>query len=180
MLTLNADMLSASQIEAADTIRRLFLDAGFSEYVAAAAIVNAFRESSLNPKSESKSGRYVGLFMLSPDIIASKRARKQADLNTLAIIQEALDAKNFMAVSDSDDLWTLVDAFVNYVERPRERDLEVSQRILDSLELYPEEKASAPAPLAPAAEVETDRWAWGWALGGLLLAAWAYRKWKED
>ena len=181
-LRLNTTVLSASQIDAAETIRKLFLDAGFSEYVAAAAIVNAFRESSLDPKAKSKSGRYVGLFMLSPDIIASERARQQPDLNTLAIINEALNSTRFMNVAESEDLWELVAAFSTYVERPRDKDVEESQRILASLMLYPEVPAPSSAieqaPSSPASMGSGLGWAW--ALGGALVLAWMYKRAKQD
>lgn len=177
-LRLNTDMLSASQIDAAETIQRLFLDAGFSEYVAAAAVVNAFRESSLDPKKKSKTGRYVGLFMLSPDIIASERARMQPDLNTLGIINEAMKAKGFMALAESEDLWELVEAFSTYVERPREPDLEASQRILASLQLYPDVPASTQSGVvAPAVEPDMgNKWGWAWAAGGALVLLWLYKR----
>ena len=181
-LRLNTDMLSASQIDAAETIQRLFLDAGFSEYVAAAAVVNAFRESSLNPKKKSKTGRYIGLFMLSPDIIASERARLQPDLNTLGIINEALKSKRFMAVAESEDLWELVEAFSTYVERPREPDLEASQRILDSVELFPEVPApSRSGEVTPAAQPELgSKWGWAWAAGGAVVLWWLYKRAQQD
>jgi hypothetical protein len=182
-LRLNTTILSASQIDAAETIRKLFLDAGFSEYVAAAAIVNAFRESLLDPKKKSKTGRYVGLFMLSPDILASERARQQADLNTLAIINEALNSTRFMNVAESEDLWELVAAFSTYVERPRDKDVEESQRILASLMLYPEVPAPPSAAIEPAPSEPASMgsgWGWAWAVGGALVLAWMYKRAKQD
>jgi hypothetical protein len=180
---LNVSFLSAKQEEMADTIRRLFLDAGFSEWVAAAAVVNSFRESSLNPKEKSKSGRYRGLFMLSPDILKSEWAREQPDLNTQAIISEAFKAPEFMKVAESEDLFELVEAFSTYVERPKDKDIEAAIRIEKSLRLYPDNLVvpDKKAPLvATEPTKETDPMLW-W-IGALLLTGAgivAYKVWGK-
>ena len=182
---LNALILSNKQLEAADTIRRLFLDAGFSEYVAAAAIVSAFRESSLNPKAVSKSGRYVGLFQLSPDLIQSASERKKADVNTLKIIEEVERSRPFMemalAVPETDFI-DLVDGFTRLVERPLDPDLESSKRILASFDLYPNLMGDPPDEVkeavvaAPAGEDEGSK-VLGWLIVGAVVYG-AYRVWK--
>jgi hypothetical protein len=179
---LDISVLSAKQEEMAYIIRRMFLEAGFSEWVAAAAVVNAFRESSLDPKSKSKTGRYRGLFMLSPDILKSEWAREQPDLNTLAIIEEAFKAKKFMAVSESEDLFELVEAFSTYVERPKDKDIEASMRIERSLLLYPDTlvERDKKAPAVVAEKAQNDPMMWG--IGALLLAGVgivAFKKWGK-
>jgi hypothetical protein len=179
---LDISVLSAKQEEMAYLIRRMFLEAGFSEWVAAAAVVNAFRESSLDPKSKSKTGRYRGLFMLSPDILKSDWAREQPDLNTLAIIDETFKAKKFMAVAESEDLFELVEAFSTYVERPKDKDIEASMRIERSLLLYPDNlvERDKKAPVVVAEKVQNDPMMW-W-IGALLLAGVgivAFKKWGK-
>ncbi len=181
---LNVSVLSAKQEEMADLIRRLFLDAGFSEWVAAAAVVNAFRESSLDPKAKSKTGRYRGLFMLSPDILKSEWSREQPDLNTLAIIDEAFKAKKFMAVSESEDLFELVEAFSTHVERPKDKDVEASMRIQKSLLLYPDHLVTEEPKNSVTVKQEPQSDPMMWWIGALLLAgagivafkAWGKRK----
>lgn len=178
---LNVSILSAKQEEMAYLIRRMFLEAGFSEWVAAAAVVNAFRESSLDPKSKSKTGRYRGLFMLSPDILKSDWAREQPDLNTLAIIDQAFKAKEFMKVAESEDLLELVEAFSTYVERPKDKDIEASMRIEKSLLLYPDSLTEPERKVTVTMrETETDPMMW-W-IGALLLAGVgvvAFKKWGK-
>lgn len=175
---LNTSMLSNEQIEAADTIRRLFLDAGFSEMVAAAAIVNAFRESSLDPKKPSPTGRYIGLFQLSPDIIKSKWEREQADLNTLAIIDKALRTPKFMEVADSDDLLELVEAFSRHVEHPLHLDLEASIRIERALMLYPDEPSieRVVRPAEVPEEAEPFPWWMVWLGAAVAAGVWFGRR----
>jgi len=168
---LNVAMLDAEQLESAELIRRMFLAEGFSEWVAAAAIVNAFRESSLRPWEKSKSGKYVGLFMLSPDLMPSKWEREQADLNTNKIIEEALASKEFMRRKDGEDLTELVWAFGEFVERPYERKFEESQRVLRSLALYPDH-LQPQRPVVPAAEAEAEEpfpWHYVWLGAALAL-----------
>lgn len=183
---LNVFMLSNSQLDAADTIRRLFIEAGFSELVAAAAVVSAFRESSLNPKAKSKSGRYVGLFQLSPDLIPSVAERQKPDINTLKIIEECERSRRFMALVSQvpePDFINIVDGFTRLVERPLDPDLESSKRILASFDLYPTLMGDPPEELkeevamAPAEE-EGPAWL-GWLIvGGVVYLG--YKAWKAQ
>jgi hypothetical protein len=111
-----------------------------SSVVAAAAVANAYRESSLNPRKESDTGRYVGLFQLSPDVISSVEARKDPIKNTQGIISEALKSKPFMALAATEThIPTLAAAFCRYVERPKDKDGESQIRYEIAETLYPEE-----------------------------------------
>lgn len=132
--------LSDKQVAVADLIVGEFIKAGFGQMVAAAAVVNAYRESSLNPRKESDTGRYVGLFQLSPDVISSVEARKDPIKNTQGIISEALKSKSFMALAATEThIPTLAAAFCRYVERPKDKDGESQIRYEIAETLYPEE-----------------------------------------
>ena len=130
--------LSDKQVGVANIIVEEFLKAGFGGMVAAAAVANAFRESSLDPRKESDTKRYIGLFQLSPDVISSAEARKDARKNTRGIISEALKAKRFMEVAATEtDIPTLAAAFCRYVERPKDKDGESVIRAQIAENLYP-------------------------------------------
>lgn len=132
--------LSDKQVAVADLIVEEFLKAGFGEMVAAAAVANAYRESSLNPRKESDTGRYVGLFQLSPDVISSVDARKDPVKNTRGIIAEALKSKRFMEIAATEThIPTLAAAFCRYVERPKDKDGESQARYAIAEALYPED-----------------------------------------
>lgn len=132
--------LSSAQVAVANIIVGEFLKAGFGEMVAAAAVANAYRESSLNPRKESDTGRYVGLFQLSPDIISSVEARKDPVKNTRGIISEALKSKPFMALAATEThIPTLAAAFCRYVERPKDKEGESQIRYAIAETLYPED-----------------------------------------
>jgi len=130
--------LSSTQVAVANIIVGEFLKAGFGEMVAAAAVANAYRESSLNPRKESETGRYVGLFQLSPDVIASVAARKDPVKNTRGIISEVLKSKPFMTLAATEThIPTLAAAFCRYVERPKDKEGESQIRYEIAEALYP-------------------------------------------
>jgi hypothetical protein len=131
--------LSDAQVQMADLIVEEFLAAGFGYPVAAAAVVNAFRESSFNPSKGSDTGRYVGLFQLSPDILASVADRKDPRKNTRGIISEAKRAKEFMrAAKGSSDISYLAGEFAYWVERPRDKPGEKKLRSEMAARMYPQ------------------------------------------
>lgn len=130
--------LSAKQVAVADLIVAEFLAAGFGHPVAAAAVANAFRESSLNPLKVSDTGRYIGLFQLSPDIVASAQERKDPIKNTRGIISEALRSKAFLSVAATEtDIPKLASAFCWHVERPKDKATESIIRAEIAERLYP-------------------------------------------
>jgi hypothetical protein len=153
--TSDAYPLSASQVAMANLIVEEFLAAGFGYPVAAAAVVNAFRESSFNAKKSSETGRYVGLFQLSPDILASVEDRQDPRKNTQAIIGEAKRSKSFMeAAAFMTDIPFLAGEFAYYVERPLDRSGERKLRYEIAEVLYPpdtfwENSEEALTPRAP-------------------------------
>lgn len=130
--------LSEAQLAIADLIVREFLAAGFGYPVAAAAVANAFRESSLDPSEESETGRYVGLFQVSPDIEKSKKKRKDARTNTRLIIDQAKKSRKFMQIAATEtDIPTLAGEFAVLVERPKHKEEERLVRTELAAKMYP-------------------------------------------
>jgi hypothetical protein len=176
--------LSDRQLAVADLIVEEFLAAGFGPAVAAAAVVNAFRESSLDPSEESETKKYVGLFQVSPDIEPSREKRKDAKTNTRLIIEQAKKSKAFMRVaSETSDIPTLAGAFAVYVERPKDKPGEEFVRSALAAKMYPtdfwQNAAEAlpvrvpkghPTPLFDLTEDEARWVAWG---AGAAAVAWA-------
>lgn len=162
--------LSDAQIKVANLIVEEFLAAGFSPAVAAAAVVNAFAESSLDPNAVSVSKKFVGLFQVSTDVLAE--GRKDARKNTRAIIEECRRAPKFMDVAKtSSDIYELSKAFCLYVERPKNKKIKCEARSLLADRLYPTDfwenapealTPRAPAPLPTGFTEEQREWFyWG-------------------
>lgn len=162
--------LSSAQVKVAGLVTEEFLAAGFSPAVAAAAVVNAFAESSLDPTEVSPSGKFVGLFQVSTDVLAEDR--KNARKNTRAIIEECRRAPDFMDVAKtSSDIRELAEAFCLYVERPRNKTIKCEARGLLADRLYPVDfwqnapealTPRAPAPLPTGFTEEQRKWFyWG-------------------
>ena len=181
--------LSDRQLAVADLIVEEFLAAGFGPAVAAAAVVNAFRESSLDPSEESETKKYVGLFQVSPDIEPSREKRKDAKTNTRLIIEQAKKSKAFMRVaSETSDIPTLAGAFAVYVERPKDKPGEEFVRSALAAKMYPtdfwQNAAEALPPRVPKVRrtplfdlsEEEARWvAWGVGAGTVVWALFYFR-----
>jgi hypothetical protein len=169
--------LSKKQVGVADLIVEEFLAAGFSPAVAAAAVVNAFAESSLDPTEVSPSGKFVGLFQVSTDVLAEDR--KNARKNTRAIIEECRRAPKFMDVAKtSSDIRELTEAFCLYVERPRNKTIKCEARGLLADKLYPTDfwenapealTPRAPAPLPTGFTEEQRKWFY-WGLVAVVVS----------
>lgn len=185
---LNTSMLSSAKAQIARLIEQEFAAAGFSPYVAAAAVVNAYAESGLNPVVVGDKGASVGLFQLherGAGAGMSVAQRQDPTLNTRRIIETAKKSRSFMAVAGSTSVADLAAAFSTHVERPADtKKAEATRRAL-SAKLYPySSTAPAPAPLSlPTLEPvvptslanagrSTDWWlpAAGIALASLLVA----------
>lgn len=176
--------LSEKQIKVADLIVREFLAAGFGHPVAAAAVVNAFRESSFDPREVSETGRYVGLFQVSPDIEKSVEKRKDATTNIRLIIEEAKKSRKFLEIAATEtDIPTLAGEFAVLVERPKHKPKERMIRSSLAAKMYPTDFwQNAPEALEPRVPKhhrkpmfdltdEEARWvAWG---VGAAAVAWA-------
>lgn len=133
--------LNATQQNYAALIFREFAAAGWKPAVAAAAVVNAYAESGLNPLAVGDGGKSVGLFQLHESgggAGMSVAQRQDPTLNTRRIIEEAAKAYRFRAIAAfSDDIPVLAAAFSTYVERPKDKAGEEIKRAALARTLYP-------------------------------------------
>lgn len=169
--------LSSAQKDAAKTIEREFVAAGFSHEVAAAAIANAYQESRLNPKADARShGEYsLGLFQLNMTRGAGKTCGLNDALafdpavNTRCIIREAKAASGFMALvkAGERDVPKLAAAFSTYVERPLLKSAEETKRAGIAAMLWPSGALSAGFVAIRGA---AKTWIWITVIGGVGLA----------
>jgi hypothetical protein len=184
--------LSAAQVAMANLIVEEFLAAGFGYPAAAAAVVNAFRESSFEAGKTSPSGKFIGLFQIGPDILASVEDRKDPRKNTRAIISEAKKASAFMAVAaTSSHIPTLAGEFAYYVERPKDKAGEKALRYTMATHLYPDgywqnsEDALTPrAPYVPSTAFDIDdpanKHIVQLAVLGVVVGALTYFRYREN
>lgn len=122
-------------------IEREFAAAGWNSAVAAAAIVNAYAESSLNPRAIGDGGKSVGLFQLHEKgggAGMSVAERQDPTLNTRRIIEETSRAAGFRLIAaTTNDIPTLAAAFSTYVERPADKAGEESRRRNLAARIFP-------------------------------------------
>jgi hypothetical protein len=180
--------LSERQVEVAALVVEEFLAAGFSPAVAAAAVVNAFAESSLDPTAVSSSKKFVGLFQVSSDILPE--GRTDARKNTRAIIEECRRAPDFMDLAEtSADIYDLSEAFCMFVERPSKKKTKCPARGALADRLYPTSFwQNAPEALIPRAPErlaprrlteEQQKWVlWGLAALSVVGGFWHLRQVK--
>ena len=136
--------LSASQIAMANLIMEKFVKAGFGHPVAAAAVANAFRESSFDPTEESKPakgqkhGKYIGLFQLGPHILEGVEDRKNPHKNIDAMIAYTRKRRKFMDIARVEtDIPTLAREFCILVEAPEDTYCEADIREEIANKLFP-------------------------------------------
>lgn len=115
-----------------DLIVDRFKRAGFTtKYHLAAALANAIKESHLDPEAASPLPEHsYGLFQCNQKNGVGKGYSKEQlfdpDLNTALIIAEARRASAFVSAST---LEAAVDAFVRYIERPKNKEGAISSRL---------------------------------------------------
>jgi hypothetical protein len=136
--------LSSAQIAMANLIVEKFVKAGFGYPVAAAAVANAFRESSLDPTKESTPakgkthGKYIGLFQLGPHILEGVEDRKNPRKNIDAMITYARKRKAFINIARTEtDIPTLAREFCLKVEAPEDDYFEADMREEIANKLFP-------------------------------------------
>jgi hypothetical protein len=116
--------LNLNQTQMARLIVHRFRAAGLPDSVTAAAIVNAWAESSLNPNAVSPAGTAVGLFQLHDNGAGhgmSIATRKDPAANTNKIIQEIkghFGRTLLEQASRGASVWELTKLFTVHIERP--------------------------------------------------------------
>lgn len=138
-----APVLTPKQLEMAKIISRIFTNAGVPDKIIAAAIVNAYAESRLDPNIIGDSGHSVGLFQLNDGPRAAGRGmtvaeRQDPEVNTRKILKEYFDywPKNDPA-GRSDDVAVLSAVFCKYIERPKDVELRMRERSEMARKLFP-------------------------------------------
>jgi hypothetical protein len=180
--------LTSTQQSYVALIFREFAAAGWKPAVAAAAAVNAYAESGLNPLAIGDGGKSVGLFQLHEKgggAGMTTAQRQDPTLNTRRIIEEANKAMGFRIVAAaSDDIPTLAAAFSTYVERPKDKPTEEIKRSTLARVLFPygagvlspDGQPTMPMLQYPPKPPEADRSTYWWfalatvAIGSLLIA----------
>lgn len=123
-----------------DLIVDRFRRAGFTtQHQLAAVLANAIAESSLDPNAAAAPPeRSYGLFQCNQTAGVGKGYTRDQlcdpDLNTSLIIAEARRAKSFVSAST---LEAAVDAFVRFVERPKDTKGEIARRLKIAKKLLP-------------------------------------------
>ncbi len=171
---LNTSRLSSTQVQMAQIIEREFLAAGFSPYVVAAAVVNAYGESRLDPNAVGDGGHSIGLFQLHDGGGGkgmSAAQRQDPVQNTRRIIEEARRAKSFMAIVNSTDVGDLTAAFSTYVERPADKPGAEKRRRAFAAELYPSSSSALSLPGVPSLASAERSTGWWVTTVGLALAS---------
>jgi uncharacterized protein (TIGR02594 family) len=132
MAKLNLSKIPQGRRPVAEAIAKRFADAGFGPLQQIAAVANAMKESSLDPKQRTTTSKEdsVGLFQLnmtrglgrghSPEELTN------ADKNTDIIIKEC---RKFPAFGRATSLRAAVAAFVHFIERPAHQPAEIEDRL---------------------------------------------------
>ena len=140
--TLNTAILTASQASMANLILSRMQSAGWSPFVAAAAVANAYRESRLNPLAFGDHGHSQGIFMLNDNggagVGMSVADRQNPEKNIDRIMQQMRASKSFSALAATSlSIPDLAKAFCVYVERPADKAVEGAKSEAYALTLFP-------------------------------------------
>lgn len=144
--------LTPAQRTVVDLIEREFLAAGLSSDLAAAAVVNAWHESRLNPKAVDPSGTQFGLFqLLTPGGQGQGMTRDElldAGANTRRIIRTLKGSwgKPVLAAAEAGQgAAVLAGLFCKHIERPAKADQRALEREGKAYDLFPSLVAARPA-----------------------------------
>lgn len=171
-LAASAVGLSSAQAGMVDLIEREFTSAGYALPVAAAAVVNAYAESSLNPLAIGDSGRSVGLFQLNirgagAGMTTAARQDPTTNARTLITRERSALGKVAAAAAAGEGIPRLAALFSTYVERPSNKALSEAYRSALALRLFPLGIVEPTLPVsvrstAPATERSTNTvFLWG-------------------
>lgn len=134
--------LNAQQRAMVDIIEREFTAKGHGASVTAAAVVNAYAESALNPLAIGDGGKSVGLFQLrSPGAGSGMSVAERQDpvLNTRRILAEyVIFGKRVEAARLAGaDLPMLTALFCRDIERPSDKDAQAAKRAALARWMFP-------------------------------------------
>ena len=136
----DSSKLSAEQKKIADLIYTRFIEAGFNEAQATAALANAYAESSFNPSAANITDKEesYGLFQMNRKGGLGQgytpEQLKDPETNIAIAIRESKKSKNFL---QSTNVEGAVKAFVEDVERPKDKLSAISKRTSVALAMQP-------------------------------------------
>jgi hypothetical protein len=136
----DSSKLSDEQKKIADLIYTRFIEAGFNEAQATAALANAYAESSFNPSAANITDKEesYGLFQMNRKGGLGQgytpEQLKDPETNIAIAIREAKKSKNFL---QSTNVEGAVKAFVEDVERPADKLSAISKRTSVALAMQP-------------------------------------------
>ena len=183
--------VSAAQRGQAERIERAFRAAGYADGTIAAAIVNAYAESALNPLAVGDAGRSVGLFQLNDRGAGrgySTAERQSPDRNIAILLDRERRAigKVDAAARAGESVAKLSAMFSTLVERPSATTAAEAYRSALAVRLFPMGATeAAPGALVPVTVAPAGTPLPGWwrpvawlsvaILGGVALFAWPRR-----
>lgn len=168
--------VSAEKLAFVDLIEREFVSAGYSLPVAAAAVVNAYAESGLNPLAIGDNGRSVGLFQLNirgagAGMTTAARQDPTTNARTLIARERSALGKVAAGAAAGEGIPRLAALFSTYVERPANKPLSESYRSALALRLFPlgvrAAAGSLPDRSTPEATKRSTNTVFLWGLAGL-------------
>jgi len=167
--------VSADKLAFVDLIEREFVAAGYSLPVAAAAVVNAYAESSLNPLAVGDNGRSVGLFQLNirgagAGMTTAARQDPLTNVRTLIARERSALGKVAAGAAAGEGIPRLAALFSTYVERPANKALSESYRSALAFRLFPlgiRAEVAAPDRSTPEATKRSTNTVFLWGLAGL-------------
>lgn len=167
--------VSAEKLAFVDLIEREFVAAGYSLPVAAAAVVNAYAESGLNPLAIGDKGNSVGLFQLNirgagAGMTTAARQDPLTNARTLIARERSALGKVAAGAAAGEGIPRLAALFSTYVERPANKPLAESTRSALALRLFPlgvRAEVAAPDRSTPEATKRSTNTVFLWGLAGL-------------
>lgn len=134
----------AQQQQMVQKIETAFVGAGLPLTAAAAAVVNAWAESKLNPEAVGDSGHSIGLFQLSDwgaghDMTVAERKIADVNIKTILVREVLVNAgKRFrQRAAEGADPRELAAIFSADIERPKDREGQQQARAALAIKLFP-------------------------------------------
>lgn len=135
--------LTPTQLEMAAIIEREFRAAGLPPVLGAAAIVNAWYESRLNPNAVGDGGHSIGLFQLNDRGAGagmSVEARRDPVQNTrriIEVVQGSYGAAVRAAAAGGESLERVTQLFTYHIERPADKEKKSAERGAGAARFFP-------------------------------------------
>lgn len=170
--------LSADQLRMVDVIEAAFSGAGYSLATTAAAVVNAYAESRLNPLAVGDSGRSIGLFQLNTvkgagiGYTRDQLVNPERNASVLLAREARALAKVESEAAAGASVASLAGSFSRLVERPKDTVGAALARAALTARLFPLGLTATPSPstavTVPGASSPEGGGRW-WLIAGLAV-----------